>query len=543
MPSSSPPLERFRPAVMAAIVAVAVPALLVGCSSPPQILEISPGKGALDVPTNAAIRIRFDRPLDRGSVRSRFQLIPRADGDITWEGDTLVFHHETLATSTQYQVRLSAGYRDLAGNANGFTHSWTFQTEAPPTVRALSPGQDEQGVDPSAYLSLAFSRDMNADSFRGAVTISPSLDFALEGDPTDARRILLAPRSLLAANTDYQVSVAADATDADGNHIQPLRVHFTTGPVRPLTRWITFIASTGSTSAGSGVWMVDSAGFPRNLEQTPADSFSWSPDGSNLLVRHPDRTWTDYPFASDPVTLPFRADWAAYLGPTEGFVYLDQGRLSRRLPSGDTLLIASGVEAAAVSHDANRIAFSQASSEGWDLRAYDVGLRAQYRVQREPDAISDISWSSDGTKLAYVLAGSAPAAAILRVKALGGSAGVTSVTAGQISGLAWLPDSDDVTFSARVLVAGQQQSRIFRVNTALASAPLAASAAIGPAGDEDAFLPQPSPDGHQIAFLLGSPDTAQVWLMNADGTGASRLTSFDSAAFPYSCLALHWASF
>jgi Tol biopolymer transport system component len=93
-----------------------------------------------------------------------------------------------------------------------------------------------------------------------------------------------------------------------------------------------------------------------------------------------------------------------------------------------------------------------------------------------------------------------------------------------------------------VEVPGGRQWRVFRINPALPPSRLTATAAIGPSADGDAFLPHPSPDGHQIAFLFGAVESAQVWLMNSDGTRLSRLTGFDSEAFPYSCRALHWAA-
>jgi hypothetical protein len=519
-----------------------LPLLLLGCQSPPQIVDISPGKGARDVPTNAPVRIRFDRALDRASVAARFSLSPKVDGQISWEAqNTLVFRHDTLDPNTQYEVRLSPGYRDSDGNVNSFTHSWTFQTEGPPGLRSASPGEGEAGVDPATYLTLAFSREMDAESFRGAVTLSPSLPFSVEGDPGDAKRILIAPKSLLDAHTAYEVTISADATDADGNHLPPLKLHFTTGSVRPLASWITFIASETGASTGSGIWMVDDAGFPRILEEATVDAFSWSPDGTNLLVRHPDRSWTDYPLDSGPVDQPFQADWAAYLGPAGGYAFLAGSRLSRLLPTGETVTIADGVDQAAVSRDLNRIAFSQGGAEGTDIRAYDAELRAQYRVQHETGTTSGLAWSPDGTKLAYILTGGPAQDAQLRIKSLTGAATASTIASGQINDLAWLADSSDLTFSAQVEVGGSLLSRIFRVNTALALGRLTAATAIGPATDEDAFLPEPSPDGHQIAFLLGAPESAQIWLMNADGTGANRLTGFDSNAFPYACRALHWA--
>ena len=536
-------IARKRGLVPPLLVLLLLPLLQVACDSPPQILEISPGRGARDVATNAPIRIHFDRALDRQSVADRFSLRPKVSGQISWEGsNTLVYYHDTLDPNTQYTVSLSSGYRDAAGNANGFNHGWSFQTELPPDLRGTTPGQGDLQVDPATYLGLSFSRDMSADTFRGAVTFSPSVHFSVRPDPGDARRVLIAPKSLLEPRTTYDVSISADATDADGNHLHPVKLHFTTGAVRSLSRWITFVASASGAATGSGVWMVDEAGFPRILEETAADAFSWSPDGANLLVRHPDLSWTDYPLGAGPIEMPFSAEWAAYLGPGAGYAFLIGQQLDRLLPSGATATIADGVSQAAVSHDLSRIAFSQGSGSGSDIRAYDIQLRAQYRIQHEADLVTSLAWSPNGARLAYLVSGGPTGQGMLRVKSLAGSGAVTTVASGEIATPAWLANSSDITFSARLVIAGKSQQRIFRVNTALGPGQLTVAAAIGPASGADGFLPQPSPDGHQIAFLVGAPESAQIWLMNADGTGQSRLTEFDSAAFPYSCRALHWAS-
>jgi Tol biopolymer transport system component len=49
-----------------------------------------------------------------------------------------------------------------------------------------------------------------------------------------------------------------------------------------------------------------------------------------------------------------------------------------------------------------------------------------------------------------------------------------------------------------------------------------------------------SPDGHQVAFLADYQGLPAVWLMNADGTGLTRLTQFDSAGPGYSCRDIAW---
>lgn len=273
------------------------------------------------------------------------------------------------------------------------------------------------------------------------------------------------------------------------------------------------------------------------------DSFSWTPGGSNLLVRHPDGSWIHFPLGSTGIDLPFKASWAVYLGADSGYVYLDGAALSRLLPAGQIVPIATGVTVAAVSHDLTKIVFAQpGTTGGTDIRAYDVELRAQYRVQHEADEVSGLSWAPSGTRLAYLVSAGTGSNSQLRVKSLAGAAAVTTVATGELSKPAWLADSNDLTFSALVGAAGTRQWRIFRINASLPPAAVSSTGAIGPANGLDAFFPQPSPDGHQIAFLVGTPETAQLWVMNADGTGINRLTSFDSKDFPYSVRGLHWAA-
>lgn len=521
-----------------------VPLLATACDSPPQILEITPGRGAQEVRTNEPIRIHFDRALDRASVASRFTIHPSASGQVAWEvPNTLVFRHETLASSTHYSVSLSGGYRDTRGQVNTFNHSWSFVTERAPEIRVTSPGLGEAQVDPATYLSLTFSREMNARSFQDAVTFSPVISFSVRSDPIDARRVILAPKSLLSASAEYQVSIGSGATDIDGNHLAPTRLRFGTGPFKSLSRWITFVATEAGASSGMGVWMVDEAGFPRLLEEGTVDSFSWTPDGAHLLVRRPDGGWIHFPLGGTGIDLPFKASWAAYLGPESGYAYLDGTELSRLLPNGQIVQVGLGVTGAAVSHDQSKIAFAEESPlGGTDIRAYDVELRAQYRVQHEADNVSGLSWAPSGTRLAYLVSAGTSSNSQLRVKSLAGAAAVTTVASGELTNPAWLADSNDLTFSARVDAAGTRMWRIFRINVSLPPAGITSTGAIGPANGLDAFLPQPSPDGHQIAFLVGTPESAQVWVMNADGTGINRLTGFDPKDFPYTVRGLHWAA-
>jgi len=460
----------------------------------------------------------------------------------------MVFTHETLQPSADYLIALDAGYRDRGGQVNSFRHSWRFHTEPPPALRGQSPAPAERGVDPATYLSLSFSRDMNPASFRGAVTFSPAVAYAVRSDPADARRVVIAPRSLLDPNAEYSVTINENAQDVDGNRLPSSRLAFTTGNVKPLARFITFVATLGRDSigssgnaSGSGVWMVDEAGFPRILEDEPIERFSWSPDGSNLLARQFDGRWFDYPLGAEPLPLSFSASWAAWLGPQAGYAYLEGTGLYRLLPSGESLAIASPVTAVAVSNDLGRLAYAVGTDQGAEIRGYDVELRSQYRLQSESLPVRQLIWAPNGRRLAFV-EGSFDAVQ-LRVRSLTGTAETRTLATGDLADVVWLADSNQLLLSARIDVGGgERRWRIFRINTSVPPAQLTPGLALASAIAADSFSPRPSPDGHEIAFLSGPADSAQVWLMNADGSEVSRLTGYDAETFPYSCRALHWAS-
>jgi Bacterial Ig-like domain len=176
--------------------------LVAACGSPPQVLEITPQRGAVDVRSSEAVRVRFDRPMDRLSVADRFRVEPRVQGAVTWTSDReLEFGHVPFSPSSQYRVILEAGYRDAQGNANSFRHSWTFRTEAAPALASSAPGAGDRDVDPAAYIALSFSREMDMGTLTGAVGLTPAAPFVIHQDPDDSRRVVLAPQSLLAPRT------------------------------------------------------------------------------------------------------------------------------------------------------------------------------------------------------------------------------------------------------------------------------------------------------------------------------------------------------
>jgi Bacterial Ig-like domain/WD40-like Beta Propeller Repeat len=496
-------------------------------------------RGATDVSTAAPIRITFDHDVDQQSVESRLHLQPSTSGNLVWLSPReLSYQHPTLAPSSTYDVVLEAGYKDLAGNTAVLRHHWSFVTEGPPAFAGSAPANGESGVDPAAYLTVDFTRDMNGPSLQQAVSISPPLSFSVRLNPTDGRRAIIAPATLLQPSTAYTISVTSTALDADGNRLATdATLAFTTGPIRQLHNWIGFTTTAADGTSGA-LWLVNESGFPRQLfDGSSVRSFSWSPDGTTLLLQSDAETWSVLTPGQDAKPLGFKAAWAAALGSGMGYVFIDDGGALHRLStSGVDTVISPAVTEATVSPDGSRVAFVEVASQSSIVWGYDVGLQARYQLVVEDGPISNATWAPAGNRIAYLRHD--VGVTTLKVRSLSGTAATTTVaSAGDISAPAWLPDSIHLVFAAGLPGATGTLQKAFVVS-AIAPATSALSLAVGLPADPNIAVvdPVPSPDGHQIAFLSGG----QVWLMNADGTRPTPLTTFDAASFPYSCRTPAW---
>jgi hypothetical protein len=535
-----------RRAAVLLILGTAAAALLAGCGSPPQVLDISPARGAVDVRSSEVIRVRFDRAMDRRSVAEHFAVTPRVQGALTWTSDReLAFEHVPLAPSTKYQVILEPGYRDAQGSSNSFRHSWTFRTEAAPALADSSPGAGDRAVDPASYISLTFSRAMDANTLAAAIGLTPSAPFAIHQDAGDPRHVVLAPQALLLPRTSYQVTIGPDARDVDGNRLSAAAtLSFRTGDVRPLRHWISFIGESSPGSGGPGLWVVDDNRVPRLLTTGPISAYAWSADGTHLLLRGADGTWSDQPLDGAPAPLPIAGEWADFLTHGRGYAFLDRGTLQILQPDGTRVTVATDVTDAAVAPGGERIAFVTRDASGADrasvIDAYDTDLRARYHLQAEPEPVDGLSWSSDSQSLAYRVSGADPARRQIRVRSLHDGT-TTTVATGDVSTPVWEADRQHVAFTAAVPASGGMVSKAFRfavgdgVRHVLSAA---AGLPSGPGVEVDQL--SPSPDGHQLAFISPAGGRQGVWTMNVDGTGLTQLTDPEPSRISYWCTDVAW---
>jgi Tol biopolymer transport system component len=386
-------------------------------------------------------------------------------------------------------------------------------------------------------MTFEFSRDMNAPSVQQATTISPPAPFSVRLDPTDGRRAVIAPATLLRPSTAYTITVNSTALDADGNRLAAEQsIAFTTGLVRRLHGWIAFTTTNADGSSGP-LWMVNESGFPRKLYDGGAvHSFSWSPEGDRILLQSDGGTWSVLTPGQDPKPLGFKAVWASALGSGMGYVFIDDGGALHRLSSnGADTGISPAVSEATVSGDGARVAFVEVGPQSSVIWGYDVGLQARYELAVENGQISNVSWSPAGNNIAYLRHD--VGVTTLKIRRLNGAGATSTIaSAGELGAAAWLPDSVHMVFAVGLQTTTGTLRKAFVVS--VIAPPAALTPALGLPADPAIAVatPVPSPDGHQIAFLNG----AQVWLMNGDGTRPTPLTSFDSASFPYSCRTPAW---
>jgi hypothetical protein len=506
--------------------------------TPPQIIDYSPQRGAVEVSTAAPIKIAFDHAVDQASVEGRLHLVPATDGIVHWDNTRqLSYEHSSLRASTTYEVILDAGYQDLAGNTYSLRHHWSFVTEGPPNLAGSTPSDSDTGVDPATYLSLAFTREMNPSSLRSAITLRPSIPFDVRLDPADGHRAIIAPSQLLSPNTSYELSINTAALDIDGNQLgRNQTIHFTTGVPRVLRHWLTFATNAADGTPG-GLWIVNETGFPRQIfSQSPVRGFSWAPAGDRLLIQGDGETWSEFVPESGTVQLNFKGIWAAALASGMGYVFIDDaGTLHRASADGAGDVIATDVAQATVAPNGLRVIFVQGALAPNVVWGYDVGLRTRYQLALDTGPVSDVSWAPSGNRIAY-LRTDTPGAVSLRVRNLTGSGSTTTLATGDLGLPVWLPDSTHLVFAATAAGAGVSTHKAFVVNVVAPTATLNPASGLPSDPSIDVAAPVPSPDGHQIAFVSGN----QVWLMNADGTRPTPLTRFDPVSFPYSCRAPAW---
>ena len=545
--------------------------MFAGCAlNPPRIVSISPNREVTDVPTNQAISISFDRPMNHASVEARFALSPLPSGcsdshncRYAWTGNTFMFlhPHANFAVTTLYTVSMHAGYADASGQQNTLEHVWHFTTEGPPALSAVDPADGSTSVAPDRNLILTFSRPMQADTMPAAIQLSPDTPFLLRTKPGgDTSQFEILPSALLQPNQTYTISVDRPV-DAHGNPVQGrVQTRFRTGSFA-LSRKIGYLMGERGRPAFA-VAVVDphadaflGRSTPKTIYNLSAQSqatdallaFDWSPDGKRLVVVDAPRDADSGPIqlvdlASGSSVRPGISGSDVYWSADGTILYLSNGVIHRFSPLtlADVALTdpADGrvVAPLALSPDGKSVAYSTADSQGVDhLWIINVDLRTRYRPAGLEDPADHPSWSPNGTKLAFRrITGSGPQLSIYDLSA-SGAASYRQVGSLDITGAAWLNDNSTL-FAATGSSGG---AALYRINIFSAGE---AGGVVKVTGGKDApngSAPSIPAYDRRVAFVGQVDGLAQIFVMNGDGSRPQQLTQWE-VDDPYTGAAPNW---
>src|SRR5947209_8783283 len=203
----------------------------------PQVVQVQPPDGAVNVPVNAQVRVRFSAPVNQLTVTSSSVAV--SVGGVVQVPQTIFFSnnnqdvvlalHEPLPDNTQMTVTV-AGVQDLAGNAvvAQTTHFTTGALPAvlAPFVVAEAPFNGQTGVPLNAVVNVELDVPMDTGTVNGstfAVRDETGGFVFISGTyavSADSRTVTFVPVAPLAAGHTFRVFLSGTGqqmTDYAGN--------------------------------------------------------------------------------------------------------------------------------------------------------------------------------------------------------------------------------------------------------------------------------------------------------------------------------------
>jgi len=190
----------------------------------PIVVQRTPERGE-ELPLDGAIKLVFDRPMDRASVEVAFSLLPYVAGTFTWpDGRTLCYSPASLLARDQtYEVILSTAATDPEGHPLKEAYRFCFRTVGYLKVTQVIPAPGTKETEADSTITVIFNRpvvplmavsDPAYAALPYPVVFNPGIEG--KGEWLNTSIYLFTPSEPLAGGTTYTACVAAGLTDTTG---------------------------------------------------------------------------------------------------------------------------------------------------------------------------------------------------------------------------------------------------------------------------------------------------------------------------------------
>lgn len=236
----------------------------------PSVVGVGPTNSAAGVPTNGVVQLQFSKPVDPLTVNTAtFQLLTYVTGSaVTQNGAVSVSASGLTATFvpsgnlnsfTTYWVEPTSGITDLEGHAlTNFSASFTTgaaNDSSSPTVQAVSPANNENGVPANVRVDVEVSTPLDPESVTGGAVVVSAGSTQVSGTvslSSSGTILTFVPSNLLTASTTYTITVSG-VTDQAGNSLASFTSSFATGTSGTANTTQPSVVSASPASGATGV--------------------------------------------------------------------------------------------------------------------------------------------------------------------------------------------------------------------------------------------------------------------------------------------------
>lgn len=187
----------------------------------------SPADGEINVSLSSEVEINFNRAMNQALAQGKFSITPTISGNLSWNGNILIFKHADFPQSITYIVKIKADAEDSDGNLLGEDFGLAFTTTSiKPRVNSTTPPAGAVNVSLTADILISFGDQMDQTATQQAFSIAPAVQGAFTWPDTST--LVFNPSTDLQEGILYIVQISQQAKSIYGAAADSYTFSFTT---------------------------------------------------------------------------------------------------------------------------------------------------------------------------------------------------------------------------------------------------------------------------------------------------------------------------